>query len=1189
MLDASAMPLWEPVLIEPSSQSLTLDEGVTATANAQSGDWTYTSSGTTVTITGYTGAGGAVDIPAQLAGLPVVAIGAWAFSKNTTVTSVSIPASVTSIGTAAFDNCTALTSISMQSGMKSIGTNAFFFCTGLTSVSIPASVTSIGASAFYSCTGLTAVSIPASVTTIGSSAFRYCTKLTAISVDILNTAYASVDGVLYDQLLMTLIQCPAAKPGSVSIPASVTSIMSYAFENCTNVTSVNMPTGVTSIGSYAFQSCKSLTTFTIPAGVTSISDGAFYSCTGLTSVSIPASITTIGTYAFRYCTSLTSVTIPASVTGLGSYAFGDCTSFTSVNIPASVTTIGGNAFYNCTELSAISVDTASTAYASLDGVLYDKLLTKVIQCPAAKGGSVSIPSGVTSIVGNAFYGCTSLTSVSIPASVTTIGGNAFYGCTSLTSVSIPASVTTIGSYAFYNCTRLTAVGIPTGVKTIDQSTFFNCTALASVSLPSTLTTIGSAAFSGCQSLASISIPSSVTTIGASAFYNCNSLTGIIIPAGVKTVEKSTFDGCTALASVSLPATLTTIVSSAFSGCQSLASISIPASVTSIEDSAFYGCQGLTGVTIPASVTNIGNSVFVNCKNLSAITVASANTRFASFDGVLYNKSLTTWIFCPEGKGTVVIASGLTGLPIGAFKNCTELTTVNVPASMTYIDGNQFKATVKLKTITVDPANAALSSRDGVLYNKSFTKLIRWPTSAAGSISIPSGVTETDGNVFSGCTEVSAISIPSTVTLMQVDFSGCPKLTAFNVDQANTRYSSVDGVLYKKDLTVLERYPMGKTMGAGISIPAGVGSISYYAFAECTGITSVDFPSSMTGINSSAFSGCTGLKSISLPAGVRWIGSSAFSRCDGLTTVSFLGDCPQVASGGGGFSGGPATIYRLPNASGWTSTFDGRPVQIFQPLNASAGQALTSSIDPTTDRVLKQGLGTAILNSPSTRTGGTVVEAGELVVQHKDALGSGLLEVQAGAKATLQTGYDTVSITSLSLANTSRLEIGTGKLAIAANGFTESDIRTKLIAGRGDGSWNGTGGITSTFAGVDRAIGYRVLDAVMEVAYAAPGDSNLDGVLDILDLSEILSAGKFNTGASANWAQGDTNYDGAFDILDISEILGTNLFNEGTYLTQPAASSAAADAGSVSTFDQALVFAALAMETGDQPVVKRKSL
>jgi autotransporter-associated beta strand protein len=264
------------------------------------------------------------------------------------------------------------------------------------------------------------------------------------------------------------------------------------------------------------------------------------------------------------------------------------------------------------------------------------------------------------------------------------------------------------------------------------------------------------------------------------------------------------------------------------------------------------------------------------------------------------------------------------------------------------------------------------------------------------------------------------------------------------------------------------------------------------------------------------------------------------------------------------------------------------VLIFQPIEITAGQKVTVSVGASVERVVKTGAGTAILSTLSTRTGGTVVEAGEIVVSHKNALGTGLLEVQAGAKAKLQVGYASVFVTSLSLADASRLELGTSKLTVAANGFTESDIRQNLITGRNGGSWDGASGITSTFAGGDRSIGYRVVNAALEVAYAAPGDGNLDGVFDILDLSEILSAGKFDTGESANWQQGDTNYDGVFDILDLSEILGTGLFNQGNYLTQGSASSAAAKTGGVVTFDPALVFAALAAEPTSQPTTKRKS-
>lgn len=289
-----------------------------------------------------------------------------------------------------------------------------------------------------------------------------------------------------------------------------------------------------------------------------------------------------------------------------------------------------------------------------------------------------------------------------------------------------------------------------------------------------------------------------------------------------------------------------------------------------------------------------------------------------------------------------------------------------------------------------------------------------------------------------------------------------------------------------------------------------------------------------------------------------------------------------------YSGIVLSDVREYNVPIWPAVYGGLPVAAYQQLSVPSGQTATPALAAETSRVLKQGAGTAILSTPSTRTGGTVVEAGELVVRNMDALGTGLLEVQAGAKATFQTGYDTVSVTSLSLASTSRLEIGTSKLTVAANGFTESDIRSKLIAGRNGGSWDGPSGITSTFAGGDRAIGYRVTGGALEVAYAAPGDSNLDGVIDILDIAGIVSAGKFNTGTSANWQQGDVNYDGILDDLDIADIVGAGLYDGGSYRTQPAASSAAVETGTVATFDPAMVFAAFAMNSSSQTATKRKS-
>lgn len=150
----------------------------------QEGDYAYTISGTpsVVTITSYTGAGGAITIPSTLGGFPVTSIGNQAFYSRTSLISVSIPIGVTSIGESAFALCASMSSVSMPGGVITIGDWAFSSCTSLTSVSMPDSVTTIGDWAFESCTSLTSITIPDSVDTIGDWTFDYCSSLTSVTI-----------------------------------------------------------------------------------------------------------------------------------------------------------------------------------------------------------------------------------------------------------------------------------------------------------------------------------------------------------------------------------------------------------------------------------------------------------------------------------------------------------------------------------------------------------------------------------------------------------------------------------------------------------------------------------------------------------------------------------------------------------------------------------------------------------------------------------------------------------------------------------------------------------------------------------------------------------------------------------------------------------------------------------------------
>ena len=230
------------------------------------------------------------------------------------------------------------------------------------------------------------------------------------------------------------------------------------------------------------------------------------------------------------------------------------------------------------------------------------------------------------------------------------------------------------------------------------------------------------------------------------------------------------------------------------------------------------------------------------------------------------------------------------------------------------------------------------------------------------------------------------------------------------------------------------------------------------------------------------------------------------------------------------------------------------------ITVAASQQLTDPVLPAgLFRLVKRGAGTLTITRSNTYAGGTVVEAGGLVVRVSDALGSGGWDVRSGASMTVQlatpgTGIAVPALAVAAATPRAKLDVGTSQMTVAG-GLTVEALVESLRAGRGDGSWSGGGGITSAAVAADvaggqpRAVGWRDNGAgAFTIGYAAAGDTNLDGVIDILDAAGMLAAGKFDTGTAAGWAEGDSTYDNVVDILDIAEFIGTDLFDKGGTLT-----------------------------------------
>ena len=263
-------------------------------------------------------------------------IGDYAFSGCSSLTSLTLPSSVTSIGGHAFEKCSGLTSLTLPSSVTSIGEFAFRYCSGLTSLTIPSGVTTIDYYAFADCRGLTSLTLPSSVTSIGGHAFAWCSGLT-----------------------------------SLTLHSSVTSIGDYAFAWCSGLTSLTLPSSVTSIGGHAFESCSGLTSLTLPSSVTEIDRSAFERCNNLKECNclLDSDLETCLAYSHDDWTKipvdeikyyhngqeLTKLEIPSGVDKIGSYSFYKGVNLTSLTLPSSVTSIGSSAFEGCSGLTSVYV------------------------------------------------------------------------------------------------------------------------------------------------------------------------------------------------------------------------------------------------------------------------------------------------------------------------------------------------------------------------------------------------------------------------------------------------------------------------------------------------------------------------------------------------------------------------------------------------------------------------------------------------------------------------------------------------------------------------------------------------------------------------------------------------------------------------------------------------------------------
>lgn len=515
----------------------------------------------TAVINKYIGRESSVKIPESINGYPVKEIGDEAFKGNFFVESAEIPNGVKIIGDYAFNDCTKLQNITIPESVEKIGKSAFFYCTRLENVNLSDGIKTIGDGAFFGCYSLKSFLITESVNSVGEYAFARCNGLK-----------------------------------SVRIENGLKNISNQMFAYCDSLNEIVMPNTIESIGRRAFYDCMSLESIELPDNVEIIADYAFYGCSQLKSISTLAK--KIGDYAFSLCSLLESITLSDNLETIGKEAFKD-TNISEVFIPSSVTDIGEKAL-ETGNIKKINVDENNQYYTSVDGVLFNKSITEIVDYPnCAESDFYSVPQSVSSIGEYAFYGNhTSLKTIIIPDTVTEIENGAFMDFYSLEYIYIPDSVIKIGDDAFNGCSQLTSISIPYSVKEIGNNAFYYCSNLQSVSLIEGLESIGDYAFACDYALSNVTLPNSLSDISPTAFKSCENFCEYI--TDINNPYFSVIDG------VLYSKDKTKLVS--YPTGKKGNEYSVLQGTESIGDYAI-SCNNLESVYIPQSVEKIGKNGF----------------------------------------------------------------------------------------------------------------------------------------------------------------------------------------------------------------------------------------------------------------------------------------------------------------------------------------------------------------------------------------------------------------------------------------------------------------------------------------------------------------------------------------------------------------------------------------------------
>lgn len=467
--------------------------------------------------------------------------------------------------------------------------------------------------------------------------------------------------------------------------------------------------------------------------------------------------------------------------------------------------------------------------------------------------------------------------------------------------------------------------------------------LETVVISDGVTSIGEYAFFYCEKLKNITIPSSVKSIGIGAFYHCDALPEITIPNGVESICNEAFQYCNGLKEVTIPGSVKNIGEGAFSNCyisadesetgieSGLEKVIIQDGTESIGGSAFYMCEKLNTITLPDSVTSIGYWAFYDtgCYNdwedseddvlyIGNHFISAYQGKSTPCDIKSGTKTIADYAFfaCRDLPG-ITIPDSVESIGNHAFESSNSLTNITIPKSVTSIGSEAFYSCFDLADINVDPDNPAYCSENGVLYNKTKTEIIRFPSNKKdSSFTTPIGAAKIADGAFEFCRYLKSITISDGVTSIgNHAFENC----------------------------YFEKYEKGKIISViGLekaTIPDSVTSIGSCAFLKCSKLTSITIPDGVAEIGERTFYQCRRLASITIPNSVLIIGKEAFEECPKSMKVNYIGSEAdwEMVIGDGKYVLTYADISYLSGISAKHSA-DGKSI-VVKPINIVPGKTV----------------------------------------------------------------------------------------------------------------------------------------------------------------------------------------------------------------------------------------------------------